>query len=692
MEPIKNKNKNEEEGRRRDARSEVEEEREERRDEVEDINILSSSSEMSLSEVDSEEVAATRTLRSHSQKSPAAKVALRFPTELRKRRAGKEEGTVDPAVATKVSSAVRGRAKRPGAYQFLTAAKAYLAGGEESGAESSDLPSRPARRLPPETEEAGEPSTTSQRAATVEALAAKALLNVTKIQGELKKSGSIKGTALGQLNKATQGVIQAVEGLRAITPEEEQRRLRAENARLARELELMRGELRAFKEAYAESQKRPATSAREAQPEPSLRDAMEEMKRELLESVGGMLNARLQGLEGRLPPEPVTRPPLRADRRQPPPPRPKAQSGAAREVARPGQDPQAQRGKARPPAPPPPPPGQDADGPPRAAATAEIPVPWSKVVGRKKRKKAKGKTQAGPPPTAPAQPGKAQRPPPPKAVKIVAPKTAAITVTLKKGATTTSAEGQVSEATYAEVLTKARTSIRLSDFGLESVKVRTSMTGSKLMEVGGAAPEETADRLAAELVRVIGAWADVTRPSKLVDLRVSGLDETVTCKEVAAKVAATGNCPPGAVKVGRIRKSYWGGGATIVRCPAAAAKAAVQTGKVAIGWSMATISAVEARPMRCYRCMMLGHTRALCPTEAENGRLCFRCGQEGHKAATCEAPANCAVCAKAGCPHKHIMGGAKCAPPKVKGKTPPKPPPPTARVPPTDDEESMQVS
>ncbi|XP_013165262.1 PREDICTED: serine/arginine repetitive matrix protein 1-like, partial [Papilio xuthus] len=541
MEINKNSNQTEEEGRRRDARSVVEEERverreerrEERRDEGEEINVLSSSSEMSLSEVDSEEVAATRVLRSHSKRSPAARVALRFPSELRKRRAAKEGGTVDPAVATKVSSAARGRSKRPGAYQFLDAAKAYLAAGKGSEAEGSDPPYRSHRRLPLAADEAdAEPSAAPERAATVEALAAKALLNVTMIQGELKKGGNIRGTVLGQLNKATQGVIEAVEGLRAITPEEEQRRLRAENARLARELELIRAELKAFKDAYAESQRRPATSAKEAQPELNLRGAMEEVKRELLESLGGMLNARLEGLETRLPPEPVTRPPLRTDKRQPPPPRPKGQAGAVRGAARPAQGPKAQRSRARPVVAPPPPLVQGAEGPPGVAATAEAGTSsggvdlWSKVVGRKKKKKAqKSKAPVGAPAT-PAQPGKAQRVPPSKAIRIVAPKTAAITVTLKKGATIASAEGQVSEATYAEVLTKARTSIRLRDFGLETVKVRTTMTGSKLMEVGGTAPEEAANRLAAELAKVIGAWADVTRPSKLVDLKVSGLDET----------------------------------------------------------------------------------------------------------------------------------------------------------------------
>ncbi|KAI8434531.1 hypothetical protein MSG28_012531 [Choristoneura fumiferana] len=131
--------------------------------------------------------------------------------------------------------------------------------------------------------------------------------------------------------------------------------------------------------------------------------------------------------------------------------------------------------------------------------------------------------------------------PQPRAIKITAPRTAVVVLTLREGAQTT----------YAALLAKARASIKLADIGLESVKVKTTMTGSRLMEMTGEEPEKLADRLADKLRSAIGDQAEITRPTKTADLRISGLDETVTQEEVAAAIAARGGCTPSKSKLGQ---------------------------------------------------------------------------------------------------------------------------------------------
>ncbi|XP_063838238.1 uncharacterized protein LOC135087403 [Ostrinia nubilalis] len=105
-------------------------------------------------------------------------------------------------------------------------------------------------------------------------------------------------------------------------------------------------------------------------------------------------------------------------------------------------------------------------------------------------------------------------------------------------------------------------------------------------------------------------------------------------------------------------------------CPVVAAKALSEAGRFLIGWTSARVQILEARPMRCFKCMGLGHTRQLCPSSADRSGLCFRCGNPGHKAAECSAKdARCAVCAEAGRDASHHMGGRNCNPPQTRGKT-----------------------
>ncbi|XP_026331368.1 uncharacterized protein LOC113238749, partial [Hyposmocoma kahamanoa] len=209
--------------------------------------------------------------------------------------------------------------------------------------------------------------------------------------------------------------------------------------------------------------------------------------------------------------------------------------------------------------------------------------------------------------------------------------------------------------------------------------VQAQTTGARIVEVPGATSAEKADTLAAKLEEAIGGLATVTRPTKTADLRVTGFDESVTPEKIRAVVAAKGRCPQSAVSVGAVRLAPNGRGSALVRCPVTAAQRVAAAGRILVGWSSAGVHVMEPLPMRCFRCMGIGHTRALCPSSVDRSGLCFRCGQVGHSASGCTATPRCSVCTAARRPADHVMGGRSCAPSPTKGKSAGTPGPPLLR-------------
>ncbi|KPJ16633.1 hypothetical protein RR48_10232 [Papilio machaon] len=119
------------------------------------------------------------------------------------------------------------------------------------------------------------------------------------------KSTNIKGTLVKALKEAAANIKAAVSQLRERTMSEEVSRLEAANARLQRDMEELRRELKDI------DKRRPAQPG-----EADIRQLLDEVSRANVEKFGTILNARLAGLEDRLLPEPRRRPPLAADRRE----------------------------------------------------------------------------------------------------------------------------------------------------------------------------------------------------------------------------------------------------------------------------------------------------------------------------------------------------------------------------------------
>ncbi|KAL0860155.1 hypothetical protein ABMA27_010462 [Loxostege sticticalis] len=306
--------------------------------------------------------------------------------------------------------------------------------------------------------------------------------------------------------------------------------------------------------------------------------------------------------------------------------------------------------------------------PPRASAPATeartLPPPpssmeegWTTVVKRgRKGQKAAQTPQSGSKPTKPA----AAKPATPK---LRPPRSSAIVLTLLPGA-------QEKGVTYESAIRDAKSRINLEELGISGLRFSKAKTGGKILEIPGAASGDKADAFASKLRDVLPAEiVRVTRPIKTVDIRLSGLDDSVTKEEVAAAVSKTGGCVADQVKVGLIRQSWSGSGTVVVKVPVTAAQK-LSKGRLLVGWVSCRVQVLETKPLRCYRCMEGGHVRGQCPCETDRSELCYRCGRPGHQARECDAAApHCPVCADLGKPADHKVGSKNCAPPK-RGKAP----------------------
>ncbi|XP_029178647.1 DNA-binding protein HEXBP-like [Nylanderia fulva] len=96
------------------------------------------------------------------------------------------------------------------------------------------------------------------------------------------------------------------------------------------------------------------------------------------------------------------------------------------------------------------------------------------------------------------------------------------------------------------------------------------------------------------------------------------------------------------------------------QCPLGAAIKASQTGKIKVGWTIAKIELLKARPLQCFRCWGHGHLKANCTSPNDRSKNCYRCGEEGHSALACVNPPACVLCKEQGKDSRHRVGSTQC--------------------------------
>ncbi|XP_020295377.1 uncharacterized protein LOC109860585 [Pseudomyrmex gracilis] len=133
---------------------------------------------------------------------------------------------------------------------------------------------------------------------------------------------------------------------------------------------------------------------------------------------------------------------------------------------------------------------------------------------------------------------------------------------------------------YAQVLRDARGKVDPRLAGVS--RVRRTLEGYLLLEVGGKDRKSKADLLASRLREVLLEGVRVARPSRNVEILVSGLDEFTTEDDLRQEFEAEFGGGSG-VRVVSLRRSQPSGGVALVRCSSEAAAKAIKVGKLPVG-------------------------------------------------------------------------------------------------------------
>ncbi|XP_039763841.1 uncharacterized protein LOC120636406 [Pararge aegeria] len=495
------------------------------------------------------------------------------------------------------------------------------------------------------------------------------LEDVALITKVAKTSTNLKGTFVRDLKDAVASITDAIEVLGSRTISEETRQLQNDNSRLQAEMASLRSEMAQLREdmervrsqgsMHTFSHNNNMTEELPPVPQPQQKlkvrranatltaSSNEELCRSVMVQVGEMVNARLASFEDRLLPEKSLRPPLAADKKRPRKTASTVDATIRENVPGPNKPTQEKNNV-------------------RESRPAPTCLPsegqWEKVSNRKKKGRNKkrnrdliGKTTLLRSQEQPQQQGRPQLRPQEKLErKLRPPRSAAVVLTLQPGA-------EEKGVTYATVLNEAKKRIVLPDLGITALRFKRAAAGGRILEVPGASSSDKADSLAQKLKEIMSDdVVRVSRPIKSVEMRVSGLDDSVSGEEVVAAIAQLGGCPAEQVRAGDIRSDNTGLGTLWIRCPIAAAKKVAEGGRLLVGWISAQVKVLDVRSQLCYRCWQRGHMKSQCTNDVDRSKTCYRCGQEGHKARGCSAAPHCSVCAASGKMADHRVGSSTC--------------------------------
>jgi len=208
--------------------------------------------------------------------------------------------------------------------------------------------------------------------------------------------------------------------------------------------------------------------------------------------------------------------------------------------------------------------------------------------------------------------------------------------------------GPEAEITLGKVLKKIRP-LAAEIPGIIPLTLKRAQAGGVLLQLSGGEGHRLTDDLA-KMRQVVGEakGVRVARSQKRAELRLQGLDDSVTREEVIGSVAGLAGCRAEDLVVGEIKSLPNWLGSVWLRCPVAVSNKLIEVGKWRIGWATVAAKPLPARRMHCFRCLEVGHGAANCEGVDRSGR-CHRCGDRSHQSRGCPAERpKCPLCAEFG--------------------------------------------
>jgi hypothetical protein len=197
--------------------------------------------------------------------------------------------------------------------------------------------------------------------------------------------------------------------------------------------------------------------------------------------------------------------------------------------------------------------------------------------------------------------------------------------------------------------------------GLEiaPVRIRRSIEGGLVYKLLGNNAAERAEILLSEIRSSIQEHPEIRimQVDKKAELIIYGFIEKTSPDEIMRIISKEYKCRTDSIRCGQIRYNRKGEGSIRIKCPVTTALRILESDRVNIGWSAATVRLInENYQLRCYKCWRYGHMSYNCPEKNDRRDSCFRCGAPGQNV-ECDRPSNCPVCTNKNVRSDYIAGG-----------------------------------